>query len=140
MLHGQIHLFCPRLCHRMCACPLTTENHGLMVRVFKIDAAIQNTFPKCVCGASPPQTGRLLPQIGWLLPRIIRFLLKTRKASSEKHWVHTHISFRNTVQLHLQIFQNCICVLRSCACVFRAAFVTEKQNSNEKVSANTHHF
>ena len=43
------------------------------VRVFKIDAAIQNAFPKCVCGATPLQTGRLLPKIGRLLLRIRKF-------------------------------------------------------------------
>ena len=52
-----------------------------MVRVFKIDAAIRNAFPKCVCGATPPQTGRLLPKIGRLLPRIGKFFPKNRKAS-----------------------------------------------------------
>ena len=103
----------------------------------KIDAAIWNTFLKCVCGASPPQTGRLfpqigrlLPQIGRLLPRIVRFLPKTRKASSEECWVRTHICFRNAVQLHLRIFQSGVCV-------FRAAFVMEKQNSNGKVRKRT---
>jgi len=43
-----------------------------MVRVLKIDAAIQNTFPKYICGATPLQTGRLLPKIG-RLPRIGKF-------------------------------------------------------------------
>ena len=65
------------------------------VRVFKIDAAIRNAFPKYVCGATPPQTGRLLPKIGRLLPRIGKFFPKNRKASSEERWVRTHISFRN---------------------------------------------
>ena len=69
-----------------------------MVRVFKIDAAIRNDFPKCVCGATPPQTGRLLPRIG-------KFFPKNRKASSEERWVRTHISFRNAVQLRLRIFR-----------------------------------
>ena len=68
------------------------------VRVFKIDAAIRNAFPKCVCGATPPQTGRLLPRIG-------KFFPKNRKASSEERWVRTHISFRNAVQLRLRIFR-----------------------------------
>jgi len=31
------------------------------IRVFKIDAVIWNAFLKCVCGATLPQTGRLLP-------------------------------------------------------------------------------
>jgi len=30
----------------------------------KIDAAIWNVFPKCVCSATPPQTRRLLPRFG----------------------------------------------------------------------------
>ena len=75
------------------------------VRVFKIDAAIRNAFPKCVCGATPLQTRRLLPKIGRLLPRIGKFFLKNRKASSEERWVRTHISFRNAVQLRLRIFR-----------------------------------
>jgi len=41
------------------------------VRVFEIGAVIWNDFPKCICGTSPPQTGRLLPQIRRLLPRIV---------------------------------------------------------------------
>jgi len=56
-----------------------------MVCIFKFDAAIQNAFPKCVCGASPPQTGRLLPQIRRLLPRTGKFFPKKQKASSEEH-------------------------------------------------------
>ena len=48
------------------------QNVHNTVRVFKIDAAIWNAFPKCVCGATPPQTGRLLPKIRGLLPRIGR--------------------------------------------------------------------
>jgi len=72
-----------------------------MVRVFKIDAAIWNAFPKCVCGATPPQTGRLLPKNGRLLPRIGKFFPKNRKASSEERWVRTHITFQNAVQLLL---------------------------------------
>ena len=74
-----------------------------MVRIFKIDAVIWNTFPKCLCGTSPPQTRRLLMQIGRLhprivrlLPRIIRFLPKMWKASSVEHWVRTHISFQES--------------------------------------------
>jgi len=67
------------------------------VRVFKIDAAIRNAFPECVCGATPLQTRRLLP-------RIEKFFQKNRKTSSEEHWVRTHISFRNVVQLCLRIF------------------------------------
>jgi len=44
---------------------LTPVNtHICTVRVFKIDAAIQNAFPKCICGMTLPQTGRLLPRIG----------------------------------------------------------------------------
>ena len=50
---------------------------GYTVRVIEIDAAIQNAFPKCVCGATPPQTGRLLPRIG-------KFFPKNWKASSEE--------------------------------------------------------
>jgi len=51
----------------------------------KIDAAIQNAFPKCVCSTSPPQTGRLLPQIRRLLPRTGKFFPKKQKASSKEH-------------------------------------------------------
>ena len=69
----------------------------------------QNVFTKCVCGAT-------VPQIGSRLPRIKRFLPKKRKASSEEHWVCTHISFQNAVQLCLRIFQSCICVFQSCVC------------------------
>ena len=29
---------------------------GTMVRVFNIDAELWKAFPKCVCGASPPQS------------------------------------------------------------------------------------
>jgi len=47
-----------------------------MVRVFKIDAAIRNTFPKCVCGVTPLQTGRFLLKIRRLLPRIGKFIPK----------------------------------------------------------------
>ena len=47
-----------------------------MVCVFKIDAAIRNTFPKCICGTTP-KIGRLLPKIG-------KFSPKNRKASSEE--------------------------------------------------------
>ena len=47
------------------------------VRVFKIDAAIRNAFPKCICSDSLQQSGRLLPQIGRLLLRIVRFLPKS---------------------------------------------------------------
>ena len=75
------------------------------VRVFKIDAAIQNAFPRCVCSATPPQTGRLLLKIGRLLPRIGKFFPKNRKASSEERLVRTHISFQNAVQLRLRIFR-----------------------------------
>ena len=82
----------------------TLEWSTLKVRVFKIDAAIRNAFPKCVCGVTPPQTGRLLPKIGRLLPRIGKFFPKNRKASSEECWVRTRISFRNAVQLRLRIF------------------------------------
>ena len=45
------------------------------VRVFKIDAELRKVFPKCVCGASPPQSGRLLPRFG-------KFFPEKRKASS----------------------------------------------------------
>ena len=78
------------------------------VCVFKIDAAIRNAFPKCICGASPLQTGRLLLQIGRLLPRIGKFFPKKREASSKERWVRTHISFRNAVQLCLHIFRVCV--------------------------------
>ena len=44
-----------------------------------------------------------------------------RKVSSEDCWIRTHISFWNTVQLHLQIFWSCICVLWSCICNSKAA-------------------
>ena len=57
---------------------------GITVHVFKIDAVIWNAFPKCVCGETPPQTGRLLPKIRRLLPRIGKFFQKNRKASSEE--------------------------------------------------------
>ena len=63
---------------------------GITVHVFKIDAVIWNAFPKCVCGETPPQTGRLLPKIGRLLPRIGKFFPKNRKASFEERWVRTH--------------------------------------------------
>jgi len=61
------------------------------VRVFKIDAVIRNAFPKCVRGATPSQTGRLLPRIGkffseeaeGFFQRSGRLLPKKRKASSE---------------------------------------------------------
>ena len=39
-----------------------------MVHVFKIDAELQKDFLKCVCGASLPQSGRLLK-----LPRFRKF-------------------------------------------------------------------
>jgi len=58
---------------------------GHTVRVFKIDAVIQNAFLKCICGASLPQTGRLLPQIGRLLLRTRKVFPKKQKASSEEH-------------------------------------------------------
>ena len=78
------------------------------VRVFKIDAAIRNAFPKCVCGASPPQTGRLLPQIGRLLPRIGKFFLRSgRLLPKSAGFVHT-LSFRNTVQLRLHTYLPCL--------------------------------
>jgi len=60
------------------------------VCVFKIDATIRNAFPKCICGATPPQTRRLLPKIGRLLPRIWKFFPKNRKASSKERLVRTH--------------------------------------------------
>jgi len=50
------------------------------------------------------------------LPRIGRFLPKTWKASAEERCVHTTITFRNAVQLHLQIFWSWICVFQSCIC------------------------
>ena len=55
----------------------------------KNDANVQNVFPK-------------------LLPRIIRFLLKSAGS--------VHTNFWNAVQLRLRIF-------RSCVCVFQAEFV-----------------
>jgi len=61
-----------------------------MVQVQKNDTNIWKVFPNCVCGAALPQIGRLLLKIG-------RFLLKNRKASSEEWWVRMHISFQNTV-------------------------------------------
>ena len=51
--------------------PVNKPRHT--VRVFIIDAAIRNAFPKCVCGATPRQTGRLLPKTGRRLPRIGKF-------------------------------------------------------------------
>jgi len=87
-----------------------------------------------------PQIGRFLPQITRLLPRIGRFLLKKRKPCSKERWVHTHISFQNVAQLCLQILWSCVCVFWSCICVFQAVFLTEKQNSNRKVSTNACHF
>ena len=61
-----------------------------------------------------PQIGKLLLEIRRFLPRIVRF--QTWKASSEEHWVNTHISFRNVVQLRLWIFWSCVCVFQSCVC------------------------
>ena len=87
-----------------------TGTYRHTVRIFKIDATIRNAFPKCICGTTPPQTRRLLPKIGRLLPRIGKFFPKNRKASSEEHWVHTHISFRDAVQLCLRIFRVCVCL------------------------------
>ena len=80
------------------------------VRIFKIDATIRNGFPKCICGASPPQTGRLLPQIRRLLPR-------TGKFFSEERWARTHISFWNTVRLRLRIFRIRVKAFRVCVCL-----------------------
>ena len=84
------------------------------VRVKKNDADIRNAFPKCVCSAAPAanwkasSANRKASSGNW------RFLPKKRKASSEERWVWTHISFRNTVQLHLRIFRGCVCIFRSC--------------------------
>jgi len=64
----------------------------------KNDTDNQNVFLKCICW-----------QIGRLLPRIL-------KVSSKQHWVCTHITFRNVVQLHLWIFWSCVCVFQSCIC------------------------
>jgi len=55
--------------------------------------------------------------------RLRRSFTANRKASSEENCVHTHISFRNVVQIHLWIFRNCVCVFRSCVC-------TAKHHSN----------
>ena len=75
----------------------------------------------------------------WASSENRKISLKTQNASSEERWVRTHISFRNTVQLRLRIFWSCVsCVFWSCICVFRAVFVTAKQNSNEKVYAKTY--
>ena len=71
-----------------------------MVRVKKNDADIQNAFLKCVCGAARAAHRKASSENR-------KFLLK-RKASSEERWVHTHIGFRNTVQLCLQIFRSCV--------------------------------
>ena len=49
------------------------RNDTDMVCVFKVDAVIWNAFLKWVCGSSPLQTRRLLPQIGRLLLRIGKF-------------------------------------------------------------------
>ena len=43
---------------------MKTNAYRHTVRVFKIDATIRNTFPKCICGVTPLQTGRLLLRIG----------------------------------------------------------------------------
>ena len=77
----------------------------------KNDTNIRNVFPKCVFGVACT-ANRKASSTNW-------------KASSEERRAHTHISFRNAVQLRLWIF-------RSCVCVFRGAFVTAKQNSKWK--------
>jgi len=78
----QAEVFC--LCHIQIVKPLQSLQAQPTVHIFKIDAAIRNAFSKCVRGATPPQTRRLLPKIGRLLPRIGKFFPKNRKASSEE--------------------------------------------------------
>jgi len=46
---------------------------------------------------------------------------ENRKVSSEEHWVHTHVSYQNAVQLRLQIFWSCIFVFWSCVYNGKAA-------------------
>ena len=54
----------------------TPGSDSSMVRVFKIDAKIQNSFPTCICSIALLQTGRLLPRIGSFLPNYyVEFLL-----------------------------------------------------------------
>ena len=61
----------------------------------KNDADIRNVFPNVHLRYSCTTNQKAFPE-NW-------------KASSEEHWVRTHIRFRNTVQLRLQIFQSFVC-------------------------------
>ena len=79
----------------------------ITVCIFKIDAAIRNAFPKCVCGATLQQTRRLFPKIGRLLLRIGKFFPKNRKASSENRKVFSEESerfFRRALGLYTYKF------------------------------------
>jgi len=99
----------------------------------KNDTDIWNVFPKFVCCAACTANQKA-SSANW------KASSKKRKVSSEDMegffrralGLYT-LKFLNAVQLCLQIFQSCVCV-------FRAAFVMAKQNSNEKVSANVCHF
>jgi len=48
--------------------------------------------------------------------RLWRSCAAYRKASSKDHLVHTPVSFRNIVQLHLWVFRSYVCVLWRFVC------------------------
>ena len=69
-----------------------------MYSMYVYDAAIRNTFSRCVCGTSPLhiQIGRILPQTGRFLQGIGMFLPKTQKASSKERWLCMYLFLKNS--------------------------------------------
>ena len=86
---------------------------------YAIDAAIRNTFLKCVCGMSPLQTRRLLPRIGNFFPKSAGF-------------VHTYVSETWCSFAYV----SSAFAFRPSAFAFRSsafAFVSEFRPSNRRV-------
>jgi len=81
----------------------------------KNDTNIRNVFLKCVCGAACTANRKGSSANRKASSKNCKVSPKMRKAFSEERWICTNIRF----------FQSCICV-------FRAVFVSAKQNSNGK--------
>ena len=83
------------------------------VRVYKIDAELRKVFPKCVCGASPPQSGRFLPRIGKFFPKKWKASLRRRgrlfhRCGMLLAWCHTHYHSSVVMKVKLVQTQSCL--------------------------------
>jgi len=90
--------------------------YALWYAAKKNDTNIRNIFLKCVCGAACTANRKGSSANRKASSKNCKVSPKMRKAFSEERWICTNIRF----------FQSCICV-------FRAVFVSAKQNSNGKL-------